>query len=121
MPENPVASIIIDLDTAVFRLNAIKKAAYRLGNRAVVVIELIHDRRARVVLTPRGSDSGSLEAEFRQEILDQDLREIVAEETDGIRRLLIAQAFSMISLTDRNGEVADYADDPLDIRRAERI
>ena len=42
----------------------------------------------------------TLEGEFRNELLDQDLRETIAEETERVRNLLLAQAFSGLSLTD---------------------
>jgi hypothetical protein len=46
--------------------------------------------------------------EFCNEVLDQELREIIAEETVGIRDLLLAQAFSKTSLIDPELETCDY-------------
>jgi hypothetical protein len=46
-------------------------------------------------------------------VLDQELRETVAEETKSVRDLLLAQTFSGLSLVDPVGENADYHDDPL--------
>jgi hypothetical protein len=46
--------------------------------------------------------------EFCNEVLDQELRETIAEETAGIRNLLLAQAFSKTSLIDPELETADY-------------
>jgi His-Xaa-Ser system protein HxsD len=49
-----------------------------------------------------------LVGEFCNEVLDQDLRETVAEETTGIRNLLLAQAFSKTSLIDSELETGEY-------------
>lgn len=35
---------------------------------------------------------------FQQALLDQDLREIVSEETEGVRNLILAHAFSKTTL-----------------------
>jgi hypothetical protein len=49
------------------------------------------------------------------EVLDQELREVVAEETAGIREVILAQAFLGLALTDEHGEHADFRDDSLQI------
>jgi len=61
-----------------------------------------------------------LAGEFQNEVLDQELREAVAEETKGIQNLLLAQAFSATSLLDPLGECADEGVDPLNIRSSDR-
>jgi hypothetical protein len=61
----------------------------------------------------------ALEGEFRNELLDQDLRETIAEETGRVRNLLLAQAFSGLSLTDADADAADFRDDPLGIGRSQ--
>jgi His-Xaa-Ser system protein HxsD len=117
MPSQPA---VIQLDPAVYRLSAIKKAAYKFGDRCTIEIDSRQPPGlVRVSLTPKGilDDPSSLAGEFRNEVLDQELREVVAEETGAIRNVLLAQAFSGTALLDPTGEHADPADDPLGIRR----
>jgi hypothetical protein len=62
-----------------------------------------------------------LEGNFRNELLDQDLRESIADQTERVRNLLLAQAFSGLAPTDAAADTADYRDDPLDIGRSETL
>lgn len=107
---------VLSIDPAVYRLTAVKKAAYRFGDRFHIEIEAPAEGPIRVLLTAKSNDAAvSPDGEFRNEVLDQELREQVAEETGRIRDLLMAQAFSGVSLTDGTGETADFRADPLGI------
>jgi His-Xaa-Ser system protein HxsD len=112
MPET-----IVYVDASVYRLSAVKKAAYRLGDRCFVHIEAPTEGRFQVRLTAKSESTqlDTLEGEFRNELLDQDLRESIAEETERVRNLIMAQAFSGASSTDTVADTADYRDDPLGI------
>lgn len=111
--------INLTIDGRVFRLSAVKKAAYRLGDRCCARIELGPNHEIRVRLTPKSDRTPlpSLEGDFRNELLDQDLRESIAEQTERVRNLILAQAFSGVPLTGANAETADYRADPLGIGR----
>ena len=107
------ASTEFEFDLKLFRLSAIKKAAYRFAGPFSVELEQVSDSLVRVKLTQRQSP-GQLDSScLPNEVLDQELRETVAEETKSVRDLLLAQAFSGLSLVDPVGESADYHDDPL--------
>lgn len=110
MPE-----VSIDVDLNVYRMSVVKKAAYRIGDRCSAKIETAPGDRASIRLTPKSEQTSlhGLEADFLQELLDQDLRESIAQETERVRNLLMAQAFSGFSAD----ETADYRDDPLGIGR----
>ena len=116
------SEVILEFDTGVYRLAAVKKAAYKFGGRCHVQIEMPTENRAKVTLRPKRAedDIRFIGGEFQNEVLDQDLREVVAEETLGVRNLLLAQAFSATSLLDPHGETADDRDDPLNVRRADK-
>jgi His-Xaa-Ser system protein HxsD len=118
MPET-----IVYVDASVYRLSAVKKAAYRLADRCFVQIEAIAGGCIQVTLTTKSGNTqlDMLEGDFRNELLDQDLREIIAEETKGIRNLILAQAFSGASLTDPVADTADHRDDPLGIARSQTV
>lgn len=110
-------SVVLEFSTLVYRMDAIKKAAYRMGARCSAVIEL-DGTNARVTLQPRPgiSDHESLVADFQTEVLDQELREVVAKETEAIRNVILAQAFSKTALLEEMGESGDFKVDPLNIR-----
>lgn len=100
---------VVNFNTSVYRLNAIKKSAYKFGGLFHVLIEQ-RDRIIEVRLKPKESckSPDAFVGEFCNEVLDQELRETVAEETAGIRDLLLAQAFSKTSLIDSESETGDY-------------
>ena len=116
MPE-----ITVIVDPRVYRLSAVKKAAYRLGDRCFVQIELLSEGGIRVRLAAKSGHvpPQTLEGDFRNELLDQELREAIAEETAGVRNLLLAHAFSGLSMTDARADTADYREDPLGIGRSQ--
>lgn len=122
MSNESAREVTIQFDEKVCRLTAIKKAAYRFGGRCFVRIELRDGGRADVTLTPKRPEMELpvIAGEFRNEVLDQELRELVAEETLGVRNLLLAQAFSATSLVDADGETGDPSHDPLAIGIADR-
>lgn len=110
-----------EVDTTIYRLDALKKAAYRLSGRMWAELAPLGDSRVSVKLRAKGPNSLSETAqeEFCQEALDQELREIIAAETAPIRNLLLAQAFSATSLLDPEGETADPSDDSLGISESQ--
>lgn len=99
---NPDGSVCILLDTNAYSLSALKKAAYKFTNRAAILFGELEQSRVQVNF----SFSNDKNAEFRQqvvqefcnEVLDQDLRETIAAETESTRNLILAQAFSKTSL-----------------------
>ena len=105
----PDGSFVARFDRNVYRLNAVKKAAYTYGNIFHVSIEEA-DGFVVVSLWPSSSNTDPEEAvgRFCNEVLDQELREEIAAETNGIRDLLLAHAFSKTSLIDSELETSDY-------------
>ena len=93
------------IDTTIYSLEAIKKAAYKFADRASVVINGNSDSSVSVVFNFAGqtakSDPEQVIADFCNELLDQDLREIVKKETSALRNAIIAHAFSRTSLTEK--------------------
>src|SRR4051794_13971800 len=116
-----MSTITIVVDPRVYRLSAVKKAAYRLGDRCSAQIESLHDGGIQVRLTAKSENTPAeaIEPTFLSELLDQELREAIASETERVRNLLLAQAFSGLSLTDTVADTADYRDDPLGIGQSQ--
>lgn len=115
-------ALTLHFDARVFRLEAVKKAAYRFAGRASISIDVPEPTHVCVTLGGISNDeeSASLEREFRSEVLDQELREVVARETEAARNLILLQAFSKTGLLGGTTESADFRSDPLGLASAER-
>lgn len=94
------------IDLRTYRLTAIKKAAYRLANRCTAILGAASGDTLPVTFRfrPGTSETSAIEVvrAFFEELLDQDLREQVAEETAPMRTLILAQAFSKVDLIRRD-------------------
>jgi His-Xaa-Ser system protein HxsD len=98
--------IDLRLDIKVYRLTAIQKAAYKLAKHVTVAIGALEGDLAAVTLLfrPATTEPAALECarSFFQELLDQELREKIGNETAPLRSLIIAQAFSRTDLIRRD-------------------
>lgn len=91
--------VIVTFDGRVVRLEAVKKAAYRLSDIVDVQIDIDGDT-IRCSLSPApGHDEGSdaLGHRFRSTVLDEDLRERLAEQTAPLRNAILAMAFAPLT------------------------
>jgi His-Xaa-Ser system protein HxsD len=99
-------AIALKIDVRVYRLTAVKKTAYRMADRCTAVIGALADPLAPVTLRfkPGTTEAGAREAArlFFQELLDQELREQIADETSAVRTLILAHAFSKADLIKRH-------------------
>jgi len=95
-------SISIRFNLNLYKLSALKKAAYKFTHQASVFLEepqegevsirfIFDDKKLNV-------EKQKIVHDFCNEVLDQDLRESIAEETEVTRNLILAQAFSQTSL-----------------------
>ncbi|MER9629425.1 hypothetical protein [Mesorhizobium sp. M0296] len=96
-----VKSAEIRFDLKVFTLDCVKRAAYRVTGDSSVTIA-IEAGLAKCVLHFSKPISGeqaerAIEA-LRLEVLDQDLRGVVAKETASVRNAVLALAFSKSGL-----------------------
>ncbi len=93
------------LDLRAYRLSAVKKAAYRFAARFTAVFGSPDQDRLPVSLRFQASVTESAAREvtrqFFQELLDQELREHIADETNAVRTLILAHAFSNADLIKR--------------------
>ena len=96
----------LSLDTSIYSIEAIKKAAYKFADRASVIINPASASTVSIVFNFIGkhaeSDPNQVISDFCNELLDQDLRERIKKETEPVRNLLLAHAFSRTSLTDKD-------------------
>lgn len=87
----------VRFDQSVFSLIAIRKAAYRFINAFSTDIVVQTPHIICSLKFPSTTDSertAHLVDEFRKEVLDQDLREQIKIETEPIRKVILAHAFS---------------------------
>ena len=96
-----VHSATVSFDLRVFTLDCVKRAAYRVtGNSSVDIA--VEGGFAKCVLHFSKPTSAELAARategLRIEVLDQDLRSVVAAETASVRNAVLALAFSRSGL-----------------------
>lgn len=113
--------IVIRFDHSVYRLSAVKAAAYKFGDRCHVLLSDLGNGQTQVNLRIKAGvgDPAFFAGEFCNEVLDQELREVVAEQTEGLRNLLLAHTFSQTSIVGAETEKADYRSDPLGILKSD--
>ena len=93
--------LVVTFDKMVFSLMAVKKAAYKYLRSFSVDIsaqgEQIH---CQLTFSSHISDveRGWLIEDFKKEVLDQDLREILKSETEAVRNVILAHTFSKTGL-----------------------
>ena len=99
-------TIELVLDLRAYGLAAIKKTAYRFADRCTVVLGSQADDSLSVELRFKSTTTDVAAHEttrlFYQELLDQELREQIADETDQVRALILAHAFSKADLIKRH-------------------
>jgi His-Xaa-Ser system protein HxsD len=93
------------LDTRLYRLLAVQKAAYRVAEKCTVVLGSPDGDRLSLTFSfrPQTSEDAAEEAVriFHQELLDEELRAVIHEETDSLRALILAHTFSRTDLIAR--------------------
>lgn len=100
----PEAPFSLDVDLRIHSLMSVKKACYRFADRFDIQLTQSSAEHVSVVFRPLGKDAptgsrlAELASQLRREILDQDLRESIFEQTKEVRTLILAEAFSNTGL-----------------------
>ena len=96
----------LSLDTSIYSVEAIKKTAYKFADRTSVLLNRTSESALSIVFNFAGKHAlenpEAVISDFCNELLDQDLREQIKKETDPLRNLIFAHAFSRTSLTDKD-------------------
>jgi His-Xaa-Ser system protein HxsD len=100
MPANPETSRV-SFDQLTVELDSLQKAVYALADLMTVDITAVGDRYV-CELFPRRADADleGLAHRMRSEVIDQSLRLRIARETEPLRNLVFALAFSRTGLSD---------------------
>lgn len=94
------AAIEVTFDAKAHSVDAIQRAAYRFSDRFACELIAGEDEH-RCLLTAVGDgDPSSDLSQFRNEVLDQVLRERIRAETEPVRTMILAHAFSRTGVTD---------------------
>lgn len=95
-------SVSVYFDRAVYSASAVKVAVYKFAADFSTLLSKPDDRRLEARLTfPAGTTGEKRDALLRalcNEVIDQDLREDIARQTESTRNLILAEAFSKTSL-----------------------
>lgn len=93
--------IDVMFDSAVFSLDVIKAACYVFADRFTPDIEISNSHILCHLTFAEGVSQPAAQAQidrFKKEVLDQDLRRKLRAETEPIRNLILAHAFSKTGL-----------------------
>jgi His-Xaa-Ser system protein HxsD len=98
-------SVRAEIDVRCYRLSAVQKVAYKLAKRCTVILGGLDGSSLPLTFSfpPTTHEPEALDVIrlLFQDLLDQELREQIAEETRPIRALLLAHAFSKTDLIRR--------------------
>jgi His-Xaa-Ser system protein HxsD len=90
--------VVVTLDAEGYSIDAAQRAAHRLSNALSAEIEQ-HDGVIVCRLFPLGEEDGTnLAHDFRREVLDQELRERIRQQTEPVRNAVLALAFSNLDV-----------------------
>jgi His-Xaa-Ser system protein HxsD len=93
--------VTIRLDLRVYPLEVAQRAAFRCTDIASFEFSMVGEQGLDVTATTKSTlsiASGDLAARFHNELLDQKLRQAIADETKSERDLILAYAFSNTKL-----------------------
>lgn len=92
---------VLSFDRSGYSVDPVQRAAYRFSDRMSCEIT-VGERsiEVRASFLDQQADPDTLIAAFRNEVLDQVLRERIRAETSDVRNLVLALAFSRTGLAD---------------------
>lgn len=88
---------VLSFDRDIYSLDVIKKSAYRFSSISSVTFKKSDTGYDCIFELPDKFTDAQVDtfvSEFKKNLLDQDLREIIRDETETTRNLILAHAFS---------------------------
>jgi His-Xaa-Ser system protein HxsD len=103
-----------EIDTSLYTESSVRKAAHKFLGRYFVRMERSKPDSLSVSLVakPGVEQTSTLVEEFFNEVMEYDLRERIARETEPFTNLILAHAFSKLPIIETPSELADFEDDP---------
>jgi His-Xaa-Ser system protein HxsD len=111
--DGTAGEITLIFDQATVDLDALQRSSYAMA--AITTVDIrVSGTDYLCILFPRhpGADD-ELEHRFRAEVNDQILRARIARETEPLRNLVFALAFSQTGLADAGADESDAGHDPV--------
>ena len=99
-----VEGVVVQFDLGVFSVEAVKKAAYKYINKFSTDFALQGQSIVCSLIFTQNIPQDSIQFyidDFRKEVLDQDLREKIKKESEPLRNLILAHAFSKTTLVEQ--------------------
>ncbi len=110
-----------EVDSSLFSVPAILRACYKLTDRAWFFLSRCPEAPHRIALTistkSASTELATVVGDLTNELVDQQIRERLAEQAGPLRELLVAQAFSEGNLLEPERHATDYQSDPRGIGR----
>lgn len=104
----PPVGIVVDFDSSIQSPEALDAAAYRLIGTATCQIDRVGDRyvcrlaRSTSLQKRDARSDDDLRERFLNLVVDENLRNLVAEETEGVRNVILALAFGSLVADQKN-------------------
>jgi His-Xaa-Ser system protein HxsD len=96
MKAHPGEELILELDSSVYCLDAVRSATYDFGGKASIKIAQLAPEKIRIKFIPHQSLTSSVEtlvSEFYDLLLDHQVRITINKDFKTIREIIVAQAF----------------------------
>jgi His-Xaa-Ser system protein HxsD len=106
--------LVLDVDLSMYELASVLRACYKLTDRMYAHLARETPGSVQVAILGKkpGEDLDALAGEMCNELLDQQLRTVLAREAAPLREMIVAQAFAEGNLLDPEREDGDYEGDP---------
>lgn len=119
--EGPLRLAVVEI--RIYSLKAILKAAYNLTGWAFIHLQYRDDTAVEIRIRAKDPmvDIDRLVGEFLNDLIDQRLREIIGQETEATRDLILAHALSKTNLLSAELETVEPSDDPLRIVQPDAV
>lgn len=112
-------SLCLPVKPSLYSLEAILKTCYLFLDQCYMFVNSEDPDRSEIQIYFTSSDENSdlekIVAEFSNRLIWQEVRQTVANETQTIREVIVAQALTEGNFIDKSGVEADYNLDPLKI------
>jgi His-Xaa-Ser system protein HxsD len=119
MPSKTTETCVqFDVDLEAYSLEAVYGASYIFMDRYYLSMERPGKKILKVTIQPKEGaveNPAALEGEFKNELLNQSLREMIAAKNAKLREYIIGRALYGAETTTEAGGGKGYTDDPLGI------
>lgn len=87
-------SIALGLDTAIYSIQAIRRAVYDFSDKAEFLIETTSPQKINIKISVKESASPNIVQDFINCVLDHQVRLDLEKEFGTLREIIVAQAFA---------------------------